>query len=100
MIRSIRSIRGYCLGYRNAAPRSSAADLSPFVPLVFFVVHDYRKACATMSKSITKSLALLQTPAPSPRDLEIYKRSVVYKHDQLNIAADCNLGQPRISKII
>src|SRR3954453_10400528 len=38
--------------------------------------------------------------APSLRDLEIYKRSIVFKHDQLAIAAHYDLGQPRISQII
>ncbi|HEY2411451.1 MAG TPA: hypothetical protein VGI40_04380 [Pirellulaceae bacterium] len=48
-----------------------------------------------MSKSIANS-----PPPPSPRDLEIYKRSVVFKHDQLAIAAHYDLGQPRISQIV
>jgi len=48
-----------------------------------------------MSNSLT-----IQSPPPSPRDLEIYKRSVVFKHDQLAIAAHYDLGQPRISQIV
>src|SRR4051794_39782468 len=48
-----------------------------------------------MSQSLTTTHC-----APSPRDLEIYKRSVVFKHDQLAIAAHYDLSQPRISQIL
>jgi hypothetical protein len=53
-----------------------------------------------MSQSITKSLAPGQTSAPSARDLEIYKRSVILGHNQCTIALDYDLKQPRISQII
>lgn len=48
-----------------------------------------------MSQSITNP-----PTAPSARDLEIYKRSVVFKHDQLAIAAHYDLSQARISQIV